>query len=221
MPQVHGTTLAYDCESNRLALGYFFVIVDGLPFFAQDSMIWHCTSQEISGSASQKLRAQPSKSEHASHAGCVLLGVLKAVEQELSKRELLGSYSTHVTPLWFLAETERNVFLWRSGKSIRDYHLFSFWIDLRALIHKRREQLSRSAGFNPFVQVSTSFGETDAELRYLDLIEELTDTIFRHAETLSHASECIRTELAPTAPIRTRILLPHPRDQGGVHRTSG
>ena len=178
-------------------------------------MIWHCASQEIPDSVTQKLRTRLCKSEHSPQSGHILLGVLKAVELELSRRELLGSCASHATPLWFIAETERNVFLWRTGRSIGDYNKFSFWIDVKALIHKRRALLSRCKGFNPFVQHSTEAGDTDAESRYLDLLEELTDTIFRHAETLSHASESIRCEIAPTAPIRTPVLLPHPKNRGG------
>ena len=65
--------------------------------------------------------------------GCVLLGVLKSVENELRKRDLLGSEGEPTTPLWFLAETERNIYLWRSGKSIDDQRDFSFWVDIPAL----------------------------------------------------------------------------------------
>jgi hypothetical protein len=147
----------------------------------------------------------------ARHPGCVLLGVLKAVEVELGKRELLGTLANHSTPLWFIAETERNVFLWRAGKSIGDHLAFSFWVDIKELIRKRRSHLSRSRGFNPFVNLSPRSGGVDCEHRYLDALEELSATIFRHAEVLSQASESLREELVPELPSRTAVVLPRPK----------
>jgi len=193
-------------------------------------MTWHCTSQEIPDFISQTIRSSPCKLEHSPYAGCVLLGMLKAVEVELLKRDMLGPDAPQATPLWFIAETERNVFLWRNGKSIGDYGRYSFWIDLKALIQKRRVQLSRNKGFNPFIQSSAPLGVSsgtptprrdaapDSESRYLDLIEELSDTIFKRAETLSHASESIRIELSPHGLSRTPVMLPR-RKEG--QRSSG
>lgn len=175
---------------------------------AQDSMTWHCTSDESPLLHTQIIRTSTCKVEHTSPIGCVLLGMLKAVEQELAKRDLLGLRELGATPLWFVAETERNVFLWRNGKSISDYANYSFWIDIKALIRKRRSHLARHKGFNPFIQVTAGSLEADAEHRYLELLEELADTIFKHAEVLSHASESIRSELAPNQPCRTVVLLP-------------
>jgi hypothetical protein len=134
--------------------------------------------------------------------------VLKAVEVDLSKRELLGALANHSTPLWFIAETERNVFLWRNGKSIGDQSAFSFWIDIKELIRKRRSHLCRSTGFNPFVNLSPGSGGIDCEHSYLDALEELSTTIFKHAEVLSQASESIRAEIAPGLPTRTAVVLP-------------
>jgi hypothetical protein len=147
------------------------------------------------------------------HPGCVLLGILKAVEVELAKRELLGALSAQATPLWFIAETERNVFLWRNKKSIGDHSAFSFWIDVKALVSKRRSQLSRSKGFNPFINLSPRSGGLDCEHRYLDAIEELSDTIFRHAEIISDTSEHLRKEISPDCPERSAVVLPQIKGQ--------
>ena len=87
---------------------------------------------------------------HILPKGCVLLGVLKSIENELRKREMLGISGQPTTPLWFLAETERNIFLWRSGKSLDDQRNYSFWINVPALIKKRRHQLKKPQGLNPF-----------------------------------------------------------------------
>lgn len=180
-------------------------------------MSWHSTSDEPAISTSQIMRGPTYKSEQIPlcYPGCVLLGMLKAVEVELTKRELLDAPSMQATPLWFIAETERNVFLWRDGKSIGDHSSYSFWIDIKALINKRRLHLSRSKGFNPFINLSPRSGGVDCEHRYLDAIEELSGTIFRHAEILSHASEKIREGLIPGLPTRNAIVLPQakPLDQ--------
>jgi len=145
--------------------------------------------------------------------GIVLLGILKSVEQELLTREFVGDARLEATPLWFIAETERNVFLWRSGKSLDDRSRFIFWVDIRALIVKRRLQLQRSSGFNPFINSTTGGGANDEqgtqfERQYLDHVEEMIDTIFSHAETLSHASESIRLELSPDSASRVAVTLP-------------
>ena len=157
---------------------------------------------------------------HVPGSGAVLLGILKSVEQELRLRELVGDPSQEATPLWFIAETERNVYLWRSGKSIDDCGLYTFWIDIKALIEKRRQQLRRSRGFNPFIHATTTSGPhnpqgVEAEQHYLDCLEELASSIFKHAEALSHASESIRLELSPCSVQRTIVTLPMaPPDKG-------
>lgn len=164
---------------------------------------------------SQKLRTHGCKNVQGAPDGSILLGVLKSVETELRKRDLLGVPHESATPLWFLAETERNVFLWRNGKSIDDHRDFTFWVDVKALVTKRREQLHRNKGFNPFIHSmwSTLPEDTHAIARehdYLDTIEELATSVFKHAEALSLASESIRLELAPDSKERVEIILPTP-----------
>jgi hypothetical protein len=161
----------------------------------------------------QKLHTAGCKNAPEAPQGSVLLGVLKSIETELRKRDLLGVSHTTTTPLWFLAETERNVFLWRSGKSIEDHRDFTFWVDIKALVSKRREQLHRNRGFNPFISSMWTSPPSDThamaqEHEYLDSIEDLTHSIFKHAEALSHASESVRLELAPDSGSRVRIVLP-------------
>lgn len=144
--------------------------------------------------------------------GCVLLGVLKSVENELRRRDMLGVVRPS-TPLWFLAETERNIFLWRNGRSIADQGDFSFWVDVPALISKRREQLSRAEEANPFtnpVWGAHQFDDklADQEREYLDSVEELIATVLKHAEALSVASETIRSEICAGSLPRAPIILP-------------
>jgi len=146
--------------------------------------------------------------------GCVLLGMLKSIENELRKREHLWSSGTPPTPLWFIAETERNIFLWRTNQSLDDARKYSFWVDIRGLISKRREQLSRPQDSNPFTNPLWGSGALDPSLvererDYLDALEDLIPSAFRRAEALSRASESLRLEIAPDA-VRTGIIIPTP-----------
>ncbi len=170
-------------------------------------------SSETEPQTPQNVRDEAHKIVPKQGSGVVLLGILRSVEQELLTREFVGDPRQEATPLWFIAETERNVFLWRSGKSLDDRSRFIFWVDIRALIVKRRLQLQRSSGFNPFINSMIGAGThdeqgTQIEKQYLDHVEEMIDIIFRHAETLSHASESIRLELSPDSASRVAVTLP-------------
>jgi hypothetical protein len=164
------------------------------------------------------LRTSPARiPEHA-----LLLGVLKAVESELTRRDFMGLRQYGATPLWFLAETERNVYLWRNGKGLDDQRNYTFWIDVPALIEKRRAQLGRQrgGGFNPFINplggnLPLDERALEVERDYLDVLEDLCVTIFRQAEALSHASETVRRELTTEAERRTTVVLPNPAQQKG------
>lgn len=173
-----------------------------LPILAEDM---HLGPQKLRGSLGKIVTTAP--------PGTVLLGILKSVEAELRKRDLFGTILVETTPLWFIAETERNVFLWRSGRSIADHRDFAFWIDIRALIEKRRGQLNRATGFNPFIcSMWNSPGEDtqalDQERDYLTALEDLLGSIFKHAEALSRASETVRAEIAPESHERVLVVLP-------------
>ncbi len=151
--------------------------------------------------------------------GCVLLGVLKSVENELRKREMLTCGPQAVPPLWFLAETERNIYLWRNGKSIDDQQDFSFWVDISALICKRREQLKRAHVLNPFTNPLWGVSQfddkmADQERDYLDSFEDLIQSVLKHAEALSVASETIRSDLARGVEPRLPIVLPSRPEAG-------
>jgi hypothetical protein len=151
--------------------------------------------------------------EHPVPKGAVFIGVLKSVEKELTRRGMLGSEGYAVTPLWFLAETERNIFLWRSGRSIDDQRDYDFWVDVPALIKKRRAQLDKPHGLNPFINplwggAPLDEGLVDGEVRYMDEFEELLSVILPHAAALSLASREVRHELQPGVAQRTTVLLP-------------
>lgn len=171
----------------------------------------------------QNMRGAERKNVQSLGSGVILLGILKSVEQELRSRQLVGDPTQDATPLWFIAETERNVYLWRNGKSLDERAQYTFWIDIRALIAKRREQLRRSRGFNPFINSMTTLGTNEspgvhAEQQYLDCLEDLASSIFKHAEALSHASESVRLELFPSSPLRATVTLPIPPIGGDATR---
>jgi hypothetical protein len=172
-------------------------------------MTWLFASDEKKPSRTHKVHTEAYKNEQMCPEGAVLLGVLKSIEIELCKRELLGAGALRATPLWFLAETERNVFLWRSGKSIDDHRLFSFWVDVRALLVKRREQLARNKGFNPFINPMPQSGGVECEVEYLEAFEEICDTVMTQAAALSKASEEARFEVMPDLPSKRVVILPH------------
>lgn len=172
-------------------------------------------STESEPLTTQNVRGSSCKNVHSPGAGVILLGILKSVEQELRTRELVGDPAQEATPLWFIAETERNVYLWRNGKSIDDRAQYTFWVDINALIAKRREHLRRNRGFNPFINSMAPPGADEshaiqAEHQYLDCLEDISGSIFKHAEALSHASESVRLELSPSSASRSTVTLPIP-----------
>jgi len=172
-------------------------------------MGWLFASAHKNNTATQEVHTLVCKNDQTLPKGAILLGVLKAIEKALLRRELLGYQTDQAMPLWFLAETERNVFLWRNGMSIDDSCQFTFWVDVPALIAKRRSHLSRCSGFNPFVCSSESETGVEHELRYLDQIEELADSILEKASVVSRASESLQQEMTPSSGWCTRIVLPY------------
>jgi len=138
----------------------------------------------------------------------VLIGVLKAIETEFTRRGLIQQNSGH--PLWFAAETERNVFLWRNGLSLENQFEFEFWVRPQALIEKRLNQLKTSDTFNPFL---SSLAQDGSDLRslgeYRSCLEELYDrfeVIASHANALSQASSIVMDEIRATR--RQIVVLP-------------
>lgn len=86
---------------------------------------------------------------------------LKCLEEELIKKSLISLRSPF--PLWFLAETERNIFLWKNGESIIDKDNYEFLVDPNKLLEKRRKKLQTMHAIedNPFFA-------GNLELQYLD-----------------------------------------------------
>ncbi len=145
--------------------------------------------------------------------GALLITVLRTVEGELRRRKMIGHGSEERTPLWLLAETERNIFLWRHGKSLDDRHEYDFWVDLPALLAKRRRQLETPQGLNPFINPLWGAAPLDEqtvqkERDYLEDVEDLLECIVPHAEALSRASVTVRLEVEKAHLHRESVLLP-------------
>jgi len=140
--------------------------------------------------------------------GSILDGVLKTVELQLQNRGLLAAFDPgDFHPVWFLAETERNVFLWRHGLSLADHEEFEFWLDPRALVDKRLKQLER-AGETAFPGWASELAEPaprEAERGYLASFVEVLAKIDAHAHALSIVASVLG---AQSKGERNRILLP-------------
>lgn len=144
----------------------------------------------------------------------VTLNSLKVLECELQRREFLRT--TGCFPLWFHAETERNIFLWRRGCSLIQLDEFDFWVDIPKLIEKRFEHLARPQGdsplSNPYWGISSaSNAGAEVEKRYLeDLIASLR-SIQSHAHALSVVAGEVCRELGIENLEREVVILPTAR----------
>ena len=146
-------------------------------------------------------------------AGAVHIHLVKILETELQKKQLLDAKTDVLNPLWFLAETERNVFLWRNGFSLEQEDEFDFWIDLPALIQKRLNQLSSFDTENPFMNplwgLSIADGDTvKREEQYLKSLFRLVTEVQVHLEALSLAAAVVAREISPNEENKEVVILP-------------
>lgn len=153
------------------------------------------------------------KTAHDLPVGVILLDSVKTLEQDLQKRSLLkGQSKEQVHPLWFLAETERNIFLWRSGFSLEDVDQFEFWVDINQLIDKRIKQIENYNPENPFFNSLWGFSNgspesVSDECEYLKNFRELMSSIITHASALSAVTSLICREISNQEE-RKIIILP-------------
>ena len=145
----------------------------------------------------------------------VTLDVLKLIERRLNDRRLLSNpQSASFSCLEFLAETERNVFLWRNGHSIGDADHFDFWLNVPALIEKRVKQLRAGGdGENPFLNPLwgvTTFNpaNADREVEYLLSFRETYGKVAGHAHALSQIAIVLRNEYSAERGSRPTVVLP-------------
>ncbi|RMG40958.1 MAG: hypothetical protein D6719_09600 [Candidatus Dadabacteria bacterium] len=129
----------------------------------------------------------------------VMMSVLKTFETGLQRRSLVPDISGYASPLWFLSETERNVFLWRSGYSLRNQNDFEFWINPFDLIKKRLRQLEINSSGNPFTgplweDAAAQDDFSERERLYLKLIEEQLKKAINHLHALSKVGSLLIRE---------------------------
>lgn len=158
------------------------------------------------------------KSVHDLPNGVILLDSVKTLEIDLQKRSLLKGQGTakvdssQIHPLWFLAETERNIFLWRAGFSLEDVDQFEFWVDVNQLIEKRLKQIENFDPENPFFNTLWGFASGSKESvaeesEYLKTFRELLNSIITHASALSAVTSLISKEIFNQSD-RKMIILP-------------
>jgi len=146
----------------------------------------------------------------------VLAEVLKTIEMQFQARGLIDPIEPGTfNPIWFLAETEQNIFLWRHGYSLVEKEDFEFWVNVEALLEKRLNQLSSFQPDNPFVNPLWGLALPDPELihrevEYLHSFRRAFGKIEAHAHALSQVGNILKKELAPAGG-PALVLLPEPR----------
>ena len=144
----------------------------------------------------------------------LLLDILKTMESQFQKRGFLPhSNKGAIQPLWFIAEHERNLYLWRNGYSLNELDQFEFWVDIEYLAQKRiyyLEMLKEGFSFsNPLWGLTLPSHESIlAELKYLGTFLKATKKIEKHVWALSRAGMLLREELHPSEQTRKTVLLP-------------
>lgn len=162
---------------------------------------------------------QPSETfVHPVPQGCLLLDILKTMELQFQRKGYLPeATSGSFHPLWFVATSERNNFLWRNGYSLNEVNTFEFWVDPEALANKRMYQLELlSEGFsfaNPTWGLACPSGENiKKELDYLQTFLSVTAKIQRHVYALSRAGLLLQAEINPEDDPREIVVLPLVKD---------
>jgi len=156
----------------------------------------------------------PAPFEQSLPEGALLLSVLKTLEIQLQKRGLIRKHKQdRFYPLWFLAETERNIYLWRHGLSLTKQNEFEFWVDLEALVAKRLDQLAESVNEIDSMNAGLGYGVLDRDLalrerEYLLTLVEVISKIQKHASALSHVGLIVEKEIIPNSTPRTQVVLP-------------
>lgn len=173
--------------------------------------------------SSYKFVQEPPQDLHKETPGLMLLTALKTLELELQKRHLVPSMTPGMfNPLWFAAETERNVFLWRSGCSLIQEDEFEFWVDVPRLITKRSMQLENSSPGNPFTNPFWSIASDDSrtaqeEISYLERFARVMGEIETLATALCSITARLQ-RLVNTGETKPRVILPAAAPQRARHQ---
>lgn len=145
---------------------------------------------------------------------CLLIDILKTMEQQFQRRGFLPDpKKQHFHPLWFIAVNECNHYLWRHGYSLSQKNQFEFWIDIKALAKKRRQQLDLlKEGFsfsNPTWGLEVPSEENiQLEQTYLQKFLLVTGKIEKHVQALSQAGLLLEQELTSEGIARELVVIP-------------
>ncbi len=145
---------------------------------------------------------QSSRDNPPTLARAIPIENFRSFEEKLQSRGLICSSSLSYGSLWFLIETEKNVFLWRRGLSLSAESEFRFYVDVRALVTKRLQQIRDSKKFGadtPFINPlwSISPPNEDAlefECRYLTTLESIWTKVEEHMLALKLIAELIEAQ---------------------------
>lgn len=169
----------------------------------------------LSAAVSKIVQAPPSQDAKTQlPKAAVLADVLKTVETELASRGFLREQNNACfNPIWYLAETERNVFLWKRGCSVLQHDEFEFWIDIEALIEKRLRQLDSFDSQNPFTNPLWGVATPDKdsaeyERQYLLSFAQAMRQIESHLHALSRLGSLLLKEHEGDSEARERVILP-------------
>jgi hypothetical protein len=171
---------------------------------------------QIPGPVLSKNVQDCSEAVQSGPASAVLAEVLRTLELQFQKRGLVSEIEAGTfNPLWFLAETEKNIFLWRHGRSLIEQDDFEFWINVEALVEKRLRQLEKMDYDNPFInplwEISLPDPEiTNREKEYLSSFLDSFRKIYVHANALSRVANLLEQEFRPKAE-KEVVLLPEKR----------
>ena len=173
-------------------------------------------NQVFSPNTRDNSREQVCKNEHLNvqilPAEGILWTYLRSFENELRTRNSLPQQLTATcNPLWFWAETEINVYLWRNGKSIADRAAFEFWIKVPELIEKRLRHLENPDRENPLVNHfwGLQYASSDliaSEREYLLELDALYRQVSDHLFAISKVQRMLAEELFEGASVPIVVL---------------
>lgn len=182
----------------------------------------HKSNQMVSENISTEAAQSLSKSEQLctnTNVNVVSADIIRTAEIRMQQRGMLpGGQTLCHNPFWFLVETEKNVFLWRSGCSLEDKDNFEFLVDVDSLLDKRLNQLERQYSSDPTASILDNFDlsldPVKAETEYLKALKETILPILNHLSALSEVQlEIISEHCQQTT---TRVVLPYSKVAGSM-----
>jgi hypothetical protein len=118
-------------------------------------------------------------------------------DRRLIERRLVP-YTKVFSPLWVLAEGERNLYLWRAGISLSQLDRYRFLLSPRDLIRKRSAHLQKHLELLPSEENdSLQSSVIMQELKYLDACDDLLKVMQYQLVALSAIGLALEREKGP------------------------